>query len=153
MPQKIHFRDFWSRMFCSVGSSVSVAILCYLNMSGVFWSRVWDRKVRASAGRCLMGKEQAVRDRQTTTRLAHSRFGLRPRPSPRTFACHPAPSSELSSRRAWLRQHQTRKCTSRVRGVPTSCSACILIPGAALLLANEQRNAYGLRYNDYERYR
>lgn len=24
---------------------------------------------------------------------------------------------------------------------------------SALLLANEQRNAYGLRYNDYERYR
>ncbi len=23
----------------------------------------------------------------------------------------------------------------------------------ALLIANEQRNAYGLRYNDYERYR
>ena len=26
MPQNIHFRDFWSRMFCSVGSSVSVAM-------------------------------------------------------------------------------------------------------------------------------
>ena len=38
-------------------------------------------------------------------------------------------------------------------GGSTSSSACILIPGAALLLANEQRNAYGLRYNDYERYR
>ena len=24
---------------------------------------------------------------------------------------------------------------------------------SALLIANEQRNAYGLRYNDYERYR
>ncbi len=29
----------------------------------------------------------------------------------------------------------------------------ILKPPSALQLVNEQRNAYGLRYNDYERYR
>ena len=56
MPQKIHLRDFWSRMLCSVGSSVSVAMLCYLNMSGVFWSRVRDRKVRASVGQVSYGE-------------------------------------------------------------------------------------------------
>ena len=33
------------------------------------------------------------------------------------------------------------------------CSCISYNSHVAVLLANEQRNAYGLRYNDYERYR
>ena len=56
VPQKIHFRDFWSRMFCSVGSSVSVAILCDLTVPWVLCSGAGDRKVRAGAGEVSYGE-------------------------------------------------------------------------------------------------
>ena len=66
-----------------------------------------------------------------------------------TFCLDLAPSSRLHGRIC----RGNQKSTFKVCTVSDSVAVSYSDSGEALQIANEQRNAYGLRYNDYERYR
>ena len=78
---------------------------------------------------------------------------------PRTLFLHRARASTFDpplETPGWTR---SRTCLESPNYTFRVCQSCSITgcekanPGIALLIANEQRNAYGLRYNDYGRYR